>query len=33
MVKGSYYGSMWTMLAETAIDTGQKVTIPADFVL
>lgn len=33
MAKGSYYGSIWTMLAETAIDTGQKVTIPADFVL
>jgi hypothetical protein len=33
MIKDAYYGSIWTLLAETAIETGQKVTIPNDFIL
>lgn len=31
MVKDSYYGSIWTLLAETAIDSGQKITLPEGF--
>lgn len=33
MIKDDYYGSIWTILAETAIDTGLKTTIPQDYIL
>lgn len=32
LIKGAYYGSIWTILAETAINSGQKVTIPNDYI-
>lgn len=31
MVKEAYYGSVWTLLAEKSIDTGQMVTLPEEF--
>jgi predicted dehydrogenase len=33
MTKDAYYGSIWTLLAEQAIDTGQKITIPEKYII
>jgi predicted dehydrogenase len=33
MIKEAYYGSIWTLLAETAIDTGRKVVIPEKYII
>jgi len=33
MIREAYYGSIWTLLAETAIDTGEKVVIPKKYIL
>lgn len=33
MTRDSYYGSLWTILAESAIDSGQKITIPEKYIV